>query len=400
MISVKDLLKRFTPEDLNRKAEEYFAKIDDRTYLLSKPFAAADEAAKLLFQVGALLQGLHLHRYMDVLDFGAGSCWSSHMLSQLGCKVYAVDVAPTALDIGRERYRRHPPFGEQPEPEFLVYDGHRLPLPDESIDRILCCDAFHHVPNPEGLIREMSRVLRKDGLAGFAEPGPDHSSCPESQHEMEAYGVLENDVVIEDVWRWARDAGFGRIELSTFSMEPVRFELADYERFIAGASSADAAVLDTVRYYARATRTFFLGKEAKRVLDSRSKKDLRAELEVVLRGGPVFAPGIPLPLSVRVKNTSPARWLPISAKLGGVDLGVHLLDLGSGRFDNDYARILLTPGEGRPIHPGEELAFDAAVPCPPPGAYEIELDLVSEGVVWFKFNQSPTCRLRIEVRPS
>jgi SAM-dependent methyltransferase len=398
MISVKDLLKRFTTEDLNRKAEEYFARLDDRTHLLSKPYANVDECAKLLFQIGALLQGLHVSRYMDVLDFGAGSCWSSHMLTQLGCKVYAVDVAPTALDIGHERYARHPPFGDQPAPEFLVYDGHRLPLADQSVDRILCCDAFHHVPNPEGLLREMSRVLRKDGIAGFAEPGPDHSACPESQHEMEAYGVLENDIVIDDIWRWARDAGFGRIELSTFSMQPVRFELADYERFVAGASPTDAAVLDTVRYFARATRTFFLGKEAKRIPDSRSGKDLRAELEVTLRGGPVYAAGDVLPISVRVKNTSPAVWLPISTKLGGVDIGAHLLDVGSGRFENNYARVLLTPGEGRRVHPGEELAFDATVPAPPPGVYELEFDLVSEDVLWFKFNQSPTCRFRVEVR--
>jgi hypothetical protein len=53
VINVKDLLKRFTTEELNQKAEEYFAKIDDRTYLLAKPFANVEECSKILFSFAA-----------------------------------------------------------------------------------------------------------------------------------------------------------------------------------------------------------------------------------------------------------------------------------------------------------------------------------------------------------
>jgi ubiquinone/menaquinone biosynthesis C-methylase UbiE len=395
MINVKDLLKRFTTEELNQKAEEYFAKIDDRTYLLAKPFANVEECSKILFSFAALLPGLRLAKGMDVMEFGAGPAWCSHLLTQMGCKTYAVDVSQTALDIAKERHALHPPFGDQPPPEFLAYEGHRLPFPDASLDRILCFDAFHHVPNPEPLLVEMARVLRKDGVAGFAEPGPEHSHGLDAQAEMETHGVLENDIVMEDIKAWADRAGFQRLELVALGAEPVRLGLHDYERFVIGPSALDAPVLDAVRHQARAARIFFLGKEAEATLDSRSGRNLVAELEVVLKGGPTYAASGSIDLSAQVKNTSPAVWLPRSAKVGGVGLGVQILSARG--VPTDYFRLSLTPGEGVPLRPGDAVSFDARIPCPPPGEYDLEFDLVSEHVVWFKLNGSKTCRFRVQV---
>jgi SAM-dependent methyltransferase len=396
MINVKDLLRRFTTEELNQKAEEYFAKIDDRTYLLAKPFANVEECSKILFSFAALLSGLRLAKGMDVMEFGAGPAWCSHLLTQMGCKTFAVDVSPTALEIARERHALRPPFGDQPPPEFLTYDGHRLPFGDASLDRIVCFDAFHHVPNPEPLLFEMGRVLKRDGIAGFAEPGPEHSHGVDAQAEMETHGVLENDIVMEDIAVWANRAGFERVELLALSAEPVRLGLVDYERFVGGPSALDAPVLDSVRRQAQAARIFLLEKQAEATLDSRSGRQLVGELEVVAKGGPSYAAGGTIDVSVRVKNTSPALWLPRSAKVGGVGLGVQILT-ARGR-PTDYFRISLTPGEGVPLKPGDVVSFDASIPCPPPGDHDLEFDLVSEHVLWFKLNGSLTCRFRVQVR--
>jgi ubiquinone/menaquinone biosynthesis C-methylase UbiE len=88
-----------------------------------------------------------------------------------------------------------------------VFDGHRIDLPDASVDRIFCFDAFHHVPNPTQVMRELGRVLRPGGIAGFSEPGRHHSKGARSQYEMKNYTAIENDVVMEEVWTWARAAG-------------------------------------------------------------------------------------------------------------------------------------------------------------------------------------------------
>lgn len=138
---------------------------------------------------------------MNVLDFGASTCWTTRCLTQLGCAVTAVDVSATALAIGRELFRVLPLVGARPEPTFLVFDGRHIDLPDESVERIACVDAFHHVPNPAEVLAELGRVLRPGGIAGFSEPGPNHSKAAHSQFEMKNFTVVENDVVMADIWQ-------------------------------------------------------------------------------------------------------------------------------------------------------------------------------------------------------
>src|SRR5205823_4795404 len=137
------------------------------------------------------------------------------------CRVVAVDVSPTALRIGQELYARHPPFGDKPAPQFLLFNGRRLELPDQSIDRVICLDSFHHVPNPKEVLSELGRVLLDGGVAGFAEPGPEHSRDAQSQYEMRTHGVIENDIDMREIWAVARDAGFSDLKLAAFTRQPL-----------------------------------------------------------------------------------------------------------------------------------------------------------------------------------
>ena len=381
MIDVKEFLRTRSVEEINRAAEEFFAKIEDWTYVLAKPFAAPDDCAKLLIEFWAVLQGLAVCPMMDVLDFGAGSCWAAYFLTQMGCKVYACDVSSTALEMGRTLYQKHPPFGNQPPPEFLLFDGFRIPLPDQSVDRILCMHALHHVPNVSHVLAEMARVLRdRDGIAAFTEPGPAHSKSQISQRELEN-GVLENDIVIEDIGKWARAAGFKRLELTVFPIERVSLSLEDYGRFIAGDSKVGQAVLSPIRKHAELMRTFFLYKEDSSVMWSSSARGLAAELEVRLSGN-VFHSGSVIQAEAVVRNTGQAVWLQGGLRAGTVNLGFHLKNLRTGEYFNDYGgRAALDPDH--PVEPGRTIRLQASIPAPAPGSYELTFDLVSEWVCWF-----------------
>lgn len=132
--------------------------LSDPDVLLAKPVSNVNEAPELLISFGTLLRGLKPSPGDRVLDFGAGICWTSRLLAQLGCQVKAMDVSATALQIGRESFERSPLFGTAEAPEFLVFDGRRFDLDDESIDLIVCFDAFHHIPNPQAILAEMARV--------------------------------------------------------------------------------------------------------------------------------------------------------------------------------------------------------------------------------------------------
>jgi SAM-dependent methyltransferase len=60
IIEVQQLLNGASIEDLNRRAEEYFASLSDWEHHLAKPFSTPEESSTLLINLGTLLQGLEL----------------------------------------------------------------------------------------------------------------------------------------------------------------------------------------------------------------------------------------------------------------------------------------------------------------------------------------------------
>jgi SAM-dependent methyltransferase len=395
-VDVRQLIKELSVEELCQTAEEFFARLDNWDYLHAKPFAAIEETPELLTCFAQVVQGLKLLPDMTILDFGAGSCWTSRFLSQLGLQVIACDVSPTGLKIGQELYRRHPLIGNQPEPRFLRFDGHRFDLPDRSVDRISCWDAFHHVPNVAQVIKEMGRVLKEGGVAGFSEPGPDHSKAPQSQYEMKTNRLIENDINVREIWADAQKAGFTQIKLALFNPQPFLLSLDEFETYLIGQDSGERYISET-REQMKPRRVFFLFKgESSRPADSRQRAGLMSQLRVELESDRVSA-GKALRLKAVVKNTGSTAWLPTTARVGAVHFGVHLFDERGILLDLDYFRHDLTPGEGREIVPGETLEFDCEVPTPEAGRYMLQCDLVSERVCWFEHNGAATVRLAVEV---
>ena len=153
--SEEELLAR--AEEFNRNAEVHWRAIAGetagRSHVLNKPLSTVQDTGPILYRLGLVLTELHLGIGHTVLDFAAGSCWLSSYLNRLRCRTVAVDVSPTALELGKELFRLDPRHRPELEPRFLPYDGHRLPVPDESVDRVVCFDAFHHVPNQDEVLR-------------------------------------------------------------------------------------------------------------------------------------------------------------------------------------------------------------------------------------------------------
>ncbi len=395
LIDVRKLMAETSPQELNRLAEEYFSRLPDWNYHLAKPFGSIDETAQLLINFAVVLQGLALCPGMTVMEFGAGTCWASRYLTQLGCKVIATDVSPTALKIGRELYERQPVFGERPEAEFLIFDGERFDLPDACVDRIICLDAFHHVPNPADVLVEMSRVLVEGGIAGFAEPGPEHSHSPQSQYEMKAFKVIENDVVIEEIWSQAQSAGFTDMRLAVFNVPPFHLSLDEFKDFLAGGESA-VRWAEATRAFLQNQRNFFLYKGVETVSDSRFRAGLTGRIKIAPEHLSARE-GAPIKAQATVTNTSKSLWLPRSAGLGAVQLGCHVYDAQGRLLHHSYHWEALTPGEGHPILPGQTVSFEVSLPALPKGSYILEFDLVSNDVCWFALNGSEQTRVTANV---
>jgi SAM-dependent methyltransferase len=391
-VDVRELSRTLSVEDLARTAEDYYRntlQFADR--YLAKPFDDPHEAPEVLGSFAHLLGGLRLTRGMAVLDFGAGACWTTRILTQLGCAVTALDVSPTALHLGKELFSRMPPTGDQPAPKFLVFDGHHIDLPDASVDRIVCFDAFHHVPNPAAVMGELGRVLRPGGIAGFSEPGPNHSKAARSQYEMKNYTAFENDIVIPDIWRWARAAGFAGLELAIFSTESHRVSPTEFEDVLAGGVALDAYG-QQLRAFLTGHQTFFLRKGGSAAKDSRERDGLKAEIIIRLPRAELRV-GEQIHGQAAVQNVGTATWLPGSTPVGGVNLGVHLRSHDGRPLNVDFGRVALEQATA----PGETQTVAFALEAPGPGDYLLEFDLVSEGVAWFEMNGSATATVRITV---
>ena len=263
-IDVSEFKKSMTVEELNKSAERYFASRTDWDPWLSKPLHQVEDTPALLSHFAQVLNGLQLTPGMSVLDFGAGSCWASRWLTQLGMAVIALDVSQTALKIGQALYARQPVIGERPPPRFLLFDGHRIALPEASVDRILCLDTFHHLLNPAEVLGEMSRVLKPGGIAGFSEPGPRHSRSFQSQFEMRNFKVLEDDIDIRQIGATAREVGFARLRVGVFAPYTLLLSLPEFEDYLEG-GTPNQTFANIARSRMHNHRLFFLYKSAQTV---------------------------------------------------------------------------------------------------------------------------------------
>ncbi len=401
MIDVETFLREHSVEELCATAESYFARLDGEALIVHearKPFANLLEAPQSLHKLGLLLGGLRLGQGMTVMDFGGGLGWLSRYLNQLGCETVTVDVSTTALRLGRQAFDRHY-VGEQRAPaHFLPFDGRRLNWPDASVDRVICFDAFHHIPNQREALGEMQRVLRPGGIAGFAEPGRRHSRTAPAQLEMAKTITLENDIRLEHIFALAQDAGFTDFACTQGIPQPTLFSLADYLRVAAPAVGLGKLrslrtwwrrhvwprpLARTVREMVRQGMTdgpVFFFHNGPFVPDSRSPEGLSHHLEL----GPIPASasaGESIELSVTVTNTGTARWLDQSRDMiGVVQLGVQLVDPERNTVDDDHHRQPL----GRSIAAGEQVTLQTTVPIPRPGKIQLRFDLVAEQIAWFE----------------
>jgi SAM-dependent methyltransferase len=389
MIDPKQFIQDRTVEELCRTADEYFKQLSDPTSWMTKPFYSMVEAPLVLENLGRLLAGVELGNTMTVLDFGAGACWFSRVLCQLKCNAIACDVSAAALEIGKRLFAELPPLGAAAgKPSFLLFDGRHIDLADESVDRIVCLESFHHVSNPVDILREFGRVLKPGGIVGFSEPGKDHSASAQSQMEMRDFGVLENNIDLDEIFPAAQRFGFTR--LSCRLLSNMNVSLAEYRLVVQGSeegrfhdsiagSRLERAVLANIRETMVSQTIFFLHK-GEVVRDSRSHIALAHKLGA---SGSAFeiARGESVELLVTAHNAGLSKWL--SANLYGVGvvrLGAHLYD-GAGRLLNlDFYRQDL----GRDVLPGETVQLKASIPFEEKGTYELAFDLVSEGVCWFE----------------
>jgi ubiquinone/menaquinone biosynthesis C-methylase UbiE/16S rRNA G966 N2-methylase RsmD len=93
--------------------------------------------------------------YQKYLDIGAAS---GHLTKEIGELVGSKEIV--GIDIEN--------WAEQEVQKKLdivkIYDGHKIPYPDEYFDLVSMIFTIHHIPNYQEIINEAIRVTKKDGI--------------------------------------------------------------------------------------------------------------------------------------------------------------------------------------------------------------------------------------------
>jgi ubiquinone/menaquinone biosynthesis C-methylase UbiE len=392
-INPADVIRDMSIDSLCETADDYYRRVADPTYLMSKPFASFIEAPEILYKLGLVLGGLQLSKGFRVLDFASGSCWLSRILNQFGCATISMDVSAHALEMGRKLFALQPVLGGSIEPPaFIHFDGHHFDIPDSSVDRIVCFDGFHHVPNQRQVLSEFCRVLKEGGIVGFAEAGRHHSQSAQSQYEMANYDVLENDIIIEDVLQFAKESGFADAYLKPLIEINSIVTTEEYRCIIENRSLPDHLVTSSLNAMAASTVFFLVKGTVQR--DSRSHLGLQHRIAMARTEFRVTR-NSHFTLALEAVNTGDARWLAETPnEVGTVKIGIHLYTASRQLIDLDFHRWKLPEN----IDPGKNLFASIEVPSPlEKGDYLLGIDLVSEGVCWFENIGSQPVSARLTV---
>lgn len=89
---------------------------------------------------------------LRVLEIGCGTGHWLSIFRDAGCAVTGVDPSPAMLSRAKEGAH-----------EVLLGTAEAVPLPNQSFDRIVCVNAFHHFPDKVAALREAKRLLRTGG---------------------------------------------------------------------------------------------------------------------------------------------------------------------------------------------------------------------------------------------
>jgi SAM-dependent methyltransferase len=361
----------------------------EREEALRRPWSDAGGFPRALTELGILLEALRVAPGDAVVELGGGEPgWRSHFLNLYGCPTVTIDSQAATLDATRVLFRRHPGTRWDLDPRFVSSDGRRIPLADDSCDRLLLPSGPPPDAPPAELAADLFRVTRRGGrivLRLAVRPGRGRATA-----------------ALESFAREARRAGFTAVTVVPWSSGAHEILAEGLRRFLGG-----RGLLAFWRRFSREQlaghHTLILSKGTF-VPSTRRPGRLAGRIEVPPRRDghePLWLEaeaGTATKLGCRLHNLGDTRWLGgprIAGELGSTRLALRLGHAHAPQSAMVPWHHLDLP---RDVAPTEVLEIEIELPeLPVPGDYRLGLALEAEGRGAFGA-ECPEVELRLQVR--
>lgn len=96
----------------------------------------------------------------SVLEIGCGAGYDLVQLCKRGVIASAIDATPLSIELAQKNLQYHGYQGE-----LRICSAENLPFNNDTFDYIYSCGVLHSIPNIEGCLSEINRILKPKGKA-------------------------------------------------------------------------------------------------------------------------------------------------------------------------------------------------------------------------------------------
>lgn len=150
-----NLIRRVSPEEYRDKIQHVYGGPQGALLATASKLSLHMQLGRRLFRT----RRFDLRGMKSILDVGSGAGQiAQHLLefADRDAQITCIDLSHRMLCRARDRLRSN-------RPVYITADLTALPFADESFDGITCGYVLEHLPDPRDGLREMSRVLRRQG---------------------------------------------------------------------------------------------------------------------------------------------------------------------------------------------------------------------------------------------